>query len=439
MISVRSVFTSLTQMKPKEQRSAFLAFLIIFILMASYFILRPVRDAMASDWSDAEVSLLWNIQFFLSIAIVGVYSFLVSRLNFRWIVPVVYGAFSLSFLFFYLLTPKFANPVLIEKGFYLWVTAFSLLNLSVFWSFMSSLFTQEQSQRLFAFIGSGASAGAILGPAIPVLFSKALGVDVLMLMASLGLALVVPLTLYLNGIMQAQAPLHGATAIPSGKIGGKWWDGFSACWKNPYLLVICLFLLLYVFTGSFVYFQQKNLLAEFSRPERAQILGGIDWIVNVLTFVVAFAVTSRIVRNLGMGATLASVPLVLVVGLIVLAFAPVVVILLAVQVVRRVGNYSVTRPAREMLFTRVTTSERYKAKPVIDVVVYRGGDAVGGMLFALLTEGIGLGFFALSMIGAAIASCWAFVGVVVGRLYRSENTRTDSTSNAYSTSAIDRL
>ncbi|GAA6153809.1 NTP/NDP exchange transporter [Pseudoteredinibacter isoporae] len=387
------------------------------ILMMAYFILRPVRDAMASDWSDSEVSMLWNIQFFLTVGVVALYGFAVSRMTLRQLAPVIYGFFSFSFVSFYCVTPLFEDPVLLEKGFYLWVTVFSLLNLSVFWSFVSTIFTQKQSKRLFPFISAGASAGAILGPTVPLLFSHSMGLDNLMLIAAITLLLAIPIAIYLNGAQGVDKNEVHHQKNNNQVIGGAWWKGFSGVLNNRYLLGIAAFILLYVFLSSFMYFQQKNILAEFSRPERTQILGGIDWVVNLMTFVFAFALTSRMVKYLGMGLTLASVPLLLVLGMGILAFAPWVTVLLGIQIARRVGNYSITRPAREMLFTEVSQEERFKAKPVIDVVVYRGGDAVSASMFALLSDGAGLGLGALSCIAAGIAAIWAGLGVRLGRLY----------------------
>jgi len=410
--------------RPQEQRATAASFTMVFLLMASYFVLRPVRDAMASDWSDAEVSLLWNIQFFLSAGLVSLYSLAVSRLAFRWVVPVVYGGFAASFLLFFLATPKLANPDLAEKAFYLWVAAFSLFNLSVFWSFMADTFRREQGQRLFAVIGSGASAGAIAGPGIPALWADSLGIDALMLLASLGLLLVVPLIFYLQRLKVTDLDNRtGHADLVDHRIGGLWWSGFRDVLRNPYLLAIAAFITLYVFIGSFVYFEQKNLLAAYTRTERTQILGAIDWIVNTLTFLCAFLVTGRMVQRLGMTITLALVPIMVTVGLLVLAVAPLIVVLLALQVTRRVGNYAVTRPARELLFTEVSMDERFKAKAVIDVVVYRGGDALSGSLFALLTEGLGLGLAAVAAIGAAIAATWSALGLFLGRLFDASGPR----------------
>lgn len=427
----------LSNIKKEEFRSTLTAFCMVFILMASYFVLRPVRDAMASDWTDSEVSFLWNLQFFVSIAIVSLYGGLVSRIRFKSVVPLVYSIFAMSFIGFYFLTPMFANPSLAEKAFYIWVSAFSLFHLSVFWSLMSDTFSKEQGKRLFATIAAGGSAGALVGPLIPVLFVEHLGLDTLMLIAACGLSLVVPLVFYLNYLKVKDLGHFTASEIrKQHALGGNWWRGFSDFLSNRYLLCIGVFILLYVFIGSFVYFEQKNLLAEYDRPERAQILASIDWVVNSLTFFTAFFLTSRIVTKLGMPVTLALMPVLLVIGMAALAIAPLIVILMAVQVTRRAGNYAITRPAREMLFSQVSQEQRFKSKPVIDIVVYRGGDAVSGTLFAFLSEGLGLGLALIALIGASISSFWAYVAIFLGRRYEhgeplsnSLSTRNLSTSN----------
>ena len=417
---VAEAANALSEVESNELKATLVSTLFVFILMASYYILRPVRDGMASDWTDSEVSLLWNINFFVSSGIVAVYGFAVSRARLRNIVPAMYGFFATTFVAFYLCVSLVSDRDLIDKAFYLWVSVFALFHVSVFWTFMADTINPGQAKRLFGIIGAGASAGALFGPAIPTLFARALGIDTLMLVASMGLMLVIPLVFYLYHLKGDELGNEDLAADTSAIIGGNWWQGFQAFVSNPYLLGIAAFILLYVFISSFVYFEQKNLLAEFSRAERTQILGGIDWIVNLLTFGLAFFVTGRIVGKLGMPTALALMPVLICVALLVLAFAPILTVLLALQVVRRGGNYGLTRPAREMLYTRVTREERFKAKPVVDIVVYRGGDAVSGSLFALLTDGIGLGLAAVAIVGAAIAAGWAWVGVRLGRLFEAK-------------------
>ncbi len=404
-----------------EVKATSISFAFVFILMTAYYILRPVRDAMASDWTDAEVSFLWTLNFFISTGVVALYGIAVSNIKFQRLVPGVYAFFAVSFILFYLAVTAAQDQTLIDKAFYVWVSVFSLFHISVFWSFMSDLFNKEQAKRLFAIIAAGASAGAMLGPSIPALFAGKVGTQTLMLIAAGLLVLPVPLILYLGKLKVTQLHNEAVHAdLSAAKIGGNPFAGFKMFFTNPYLLAIGIFILLYTMIGSFVYFEQKNLLAEFDRSARTQILGGIDWIVNVLTFGLAFFATSRLVREFGMGFTLALLPVLIVGGMLVLAFAPIIVVLLALQVARRSGNYAVTRPAREMLFTEVDRETRFKAKPVIDIVVYRGGDMVTSWFFTGLTQGLGLGLGAVALVGSGIAAIWAGVGIYLGKLYNRE-------------------
>lgn len=413
---------ALSEIESNELKATLVSTLFVFILMASYYILRPVRDAMASDWTDSEVSFLWNINFFVSAGIVALYGFAVSRARLRNVIPAMYGFFALSFIAFYFGVSMVADRVLVDKAFYLWVSVFALFHVSVFWTFMADTFNKDQAKRLFAIIGAGASAGALVGPAIPALFAGVLGTDTLMLVASISLLLVIPLVFYmyhLKGTELGNSDLQADTS--KAVIGGNWWQGFQSFFTNPYLLGIGVFILLYVFIGSFVYFEQKNLLVDFSRAERTQILGSVDWLVNLVTFGMAFFLTGRIVGKLGMPVALAMMPFLVGAGLLILAFAPMLTVLLALQVFRRGGNYGLTRPAREMLYTKVTREERFKAKPVVDIVVYRGGDAVSGTLFAFLTDGIGLGLAAVAIVGSAIAAVWGSAGIWLGRKFDAVN------------------
>ena len=386
---------TVSQIESNELRSVLLAFALVFTLMAAWYILRPVRDAMASEWTDTEVSFLWNINFLVSVVSVAIYGFAVSKVKFKYLVPGVYGFFAASFVAFYFGVSGVEDRVLIDKIFYVWVSVFSLFHISVFWSFMSDLFTKEQSNRLFAFIAAGSSAGALIGPLIPALFADDLGTDTLMLIAAVVLIFPIGIVLYLERLKVVD--LHNEVVhadLSAAKIGGNPFAGFKMFVTNPYLLAIGVFILLYTAIGSFVYFEQKNLLAQFveTRAERTEVLAMVDWVVNILTFAIGMFATGRIVERFGMAVTLAMVPFVIAAGLLVLAFAPLLTVVLVLHVVRRAGNYAITRPSREMLFTAVDRETRFKAKPVIDIAVYRGGDALSSIAFAGLTDGVGLGF-----------------------------------------------
>ena len=407
-----------SKVKEQEVKAVIFSFLFVVVLMSAYYILRPVRDAMASDWTDAEVSWLWTLNFFISTAIVALYGVMVSKFRFRLLVPTMYGIFAISFIIFYTLGSIFEDRTVIDKSFYVWVSVFSLFHISVFWTFMSELFSKEQSGRLFGIIAVGASVGGLIGPSITAFFSVSLGADNLMFIASMMLFIPIPIIFYLQSL-KAKEFNNEVLDIPisNKSIGGNPLAGFKMFISNPYLLSIGLFIFLYTGISSFVYFELKNLLSDFSRPERSVIWAQMDLAVNILAISTGLFATSRIVTKFGMPVTITIVPIMICIGLLVLAISPLLGVVVVLQVIRRAGNYAVTRPAREMLFTLVNQETRFKAKPVIDIVAYRGGDMLTAWLFTGLTQGLGLGLASVAAVGAGIASLWALVGIYLGKWF----------------------
>ena len=411
-----------SKIKEREVKAVVFSFLFVVVLMSAYYILRPVRDAMASDWTDAEVSWLWTLNFFISTVIVALYGIMVSKFRFRLLVPAMYGIFAGSFIIFYVLGSIYEDRILIDKAFYVWVSVFSLFHISVFWSFMSELFSKEQSSRLFGVIAVGASVGGLIGPSITAIFSVSLGTDKLMLIASTMLLIPIPIIFFLQSLKTKELNNEVLnTPISNQSIGGNPLAGFKMFFLNPYLLSIGVFILLYTGISSFVYFELKNLLSDLSRPERSVIWAQMDLAVNILAISTGLFATGRIVTRFGMPATIAMVPIIICIGLLILAISPLLGVVMILQIVRRAGNYAVTRPAREMLFTLVNQETRFKAKPVIDIVAYRGGDMITAWLFTGLTQGLGLGLAAVAAIGAGIAGLWTLVGIYLGRWFERDN------------------
>jgi ATP:ADP antiporter, AAA family len=414
---------SITNIQGHEIRAVVGSFVFVVVLMSAYYILRPVRDAMASDWTDAEVSWLWTLNFFISTAVVALYGALVSRFRLQLLVPSIYAIFALTFIAFYILASTIVDRTVVEKSFYVWVSVFSLFHISVFWSFMSDLFSKEQAGRLFGIIAAGASVGGLIGPSIPSFFSASLGTDNLMLLASAMLLVPIPIIFYLQSLKSSDLHSEGlAVQPPKVRIGGHPFAGFRLFFSNPYLLGIGVFIFLYTGVSSFVYFELKNLLSELSRTERTAVWARMDLAVNTLSIAVGMFVTGRIVGKFGMPVTIALVPVLISIGLVILAVSPFLGVVVALQVIRRAGNYGVTRPAREILFTRVDTETRFKAKPVIDIVAYRGGDMLMAWLFTGLTQGLGLGLAAVAAVGAGIAALWSIVGIYLGRWFERGET-----------------
>ena len=423
---IANFLNMVSMIKEREVKAVIFSFLFVVVLMTAYYILRPVRDAMASDWTDAEVSWLWTLNFFISTGIVALYGMAVSKFRFRLLVPTMYSIFAGSFVMFYLLGSISDDRTLIDKAFYVWVSVFSLFNISVFWSFMSELFNKEQSGRLFGIIAVGASVGGLIGPSITAFFSVSIGTDNLMLIASMMLLIPIPIIFYLQSKATDLNNEKLDLTPTSHPIGGNPIAGFKMLFSNPYLMSIALFIFLYTGISSFIYFELKNLLSDLSRPERSAIWAQMDLAVNILSISIGLFATGRIVGKFGMPVTIAMVPVMVCIGLLILAISPLLGVVMILQIIRRAGNYGMTRPAREMLFTLVDRETRFKAKPVIDIVAYRGSDMLMAWLFTGLTQGLGLGLAAVAGVGAGIAALWSLVGIYLGRWFERDNSENDS-------------
>lgn len=414
---------AVTKIEQHELQATLLSFLFVFILMAAYFMLRPVRDSLSSDWTDVQLSWLWTSTFFISAIAVSIYGGVISRMPLRIIVPSVYSFFALSFVAFYVTATVYGDNDLVNRAYYVWISVFSLYHLSVFWTFMSGLYNKEQAKRLFSIIAMGATAGALVGPAVAALFVTKIGNLNLLLIASVMLIATIPVIFRLEGLRGSQlgnADAQGDLANDK-ELRGNPFSGFKTFATNPYLLAIGLFILLYVVMNTFIYFELRKMLGDFDRDTRTQIWASIDLAINLLAFFTALFVTGRLATRFGMPTTLALIPVFMVGGWVVVALSPVLAVLIGLQVARRAGNYAITRPGREMLFTAVDAETRFKAKPVIDIVVYRGGDVITAWFYTALTATLGLGLAGVAAVAAVIAAAWGGVGIYLGRRYDHED------------------
>jgi ATP:ADP antiporter, AAA family len=407
------IFRGATRIEPEEARAALLSFSFLFLLMLAYNILKPVRDALAPEWTDVELASLWTINFVFSVIAVSIYGYAVSRGKLQKVIPGVYAFFALSFVAFYVGASNAQNGVLINKAFYVWLSLFSLFHISVFWSLMSDIFSKQQAPRLFGFIASGASIGTIAGSAVALALAKTIGTLNLMLVAATILVVILPMV----AVLRRAAQPGGVPTSEEQALSGNPFAGFREFVRNRYLLGIGIFIFFYTFIGSFAYFELKNLMAANDRDTNTAIWAGINLAVNSITIVTAWFATSRITARLGVGKTLALVPVLVAAAMLLVFVNPVLAVMVAGWVVLKAGNYAITRPGREMLYTNVSREDRFKTKQVIDIVVYRGGDVLSGWAFAFLTTTMGLGMAPVAIIGAGVALVWAGVGLRLGRRY----------------------
>ncbi len=395
-----------------------LSFVYFFSLLGGYFMLRPVREAMAVAGGVENIPWLFTATFIVMLAMTPLYGWLVSRYPRRVFLPVVYLFFATHLVLFYLLFRQQAAGPLLSRVFFVWLSVFNLFVVSVFWSFMVDLFSTAQARRLFGVIAAGGSSGAIAGPWLTAYLAPRVGVANLLLLAA-GLLLVATVCIYR---LRRYSMEHDALqrAEDRAALAGGLLDGVRRVLASPYLLLIAGLMLLHNIAAGFLYNLRAILVAEATGDfiAQTQIFGHIDFTVNVLALLLQALVTARLIRHFGMAATMAVVPVLLFLGFWVFGALPTLLVVSAVQVGQRAMNYGLIGPAKEMLFTPVDRINKYKSKNFIDTVVYRGSDVVAGWLFwSLIAAGLDKGQTAFTLLPVLLL--WVFLVLRLGRRYRA--------------------
>ncbi|MWL89958.1 MFS transporter [Cupriavidus sp. SW-Y-13] len=413
-----------------EMPAVIAAFLFFFCLFASYFMLRPVRETMGIAGGVKNLQWLFTATFVVMLVAIPFYGACCKWLPRRRFVPWVYAFFVANLLGFAFATRAMPDNVWLARVFYVWLSVFNLFVVSVAWSLMADVFRPEQARRLFALIAAGASAGGLAGPVLGGWLVGSIGLTGLMLLSAALLAATLPGTGYLFGWRRR----HGAGAIeamqamdPSEPVGGGLWAGLMLVARSRYLLGVGLFVILLATASTFLYFEQARLVAEAfpSRQQQTQVFSALDAAVQALTILVQVFFSGRVARRYGVSALLTLVPLAVAGGFLLLAMWPTFAVLAGVMILRRVGEYAMLRPGREMLFTVVDPETKYKAKNVIDTAVYRAGDAVSAWVKTAI-DALSGHPATVALAGAMLALAWAWLGWWLGRRHEGQLPTTEN-------------
>lgn len=392
---------------------------MFYLLFTGYFMLRPVRETMGVAGGVDNLQWLFTGTFIVTLVCLPLFGWLASRVQRRHILPWTYGFFAINLLLFAGRFAQSPDDLWSARAFYIWLSVFNLLTISLAWSVLADVFSSAQGKRLFGLMAAGASLGGLSGPILGALLVEPIGHVGLLVLAAAFLLGSIGAALYLQRWRDRQ-PLPNDTEHPDSRpLGGNPLAGATAVLRSPYLLGIALFVVLLASVSTFLYFEQARIVSEIftDRTRQTQVFGWIDAVVQALAILTQVFITGRLARRLGVGVLLVAVPLVMAAGFLWLALAPVFAVFVVVMVVRRAGEYALVRPGREMLFTVVPPEEKYKAKNFIDTVVYRGGDALSGWVKRVL-DVMGDHPQLAMMIGAAIALGWAVTGGWLGRKQR---------------------
>jgi len=381
------------------------SFVYFFCLLSGYYVLRPVREAMGASadveavfpramidffaahgmaLKDFTLQVLFTCTFLIMLVLQPLYGALVSRYPRRVFLPVVYGSFIATLLLFY---------VLFDSGvpgrgmaFFLWAAVFNLFAVAVFWSFMADVFGNAEAKAYYGYIGAAGTLGAFLGPILTRTLVERIGIAHLMLVSAgfLAMCIVCLLRLRRYAVAREQAQRLTSGEVP---MGGGVLAGLQLIAREPLLRWLAVLVLFGVGVGTLLYNEQAAIARRlFTDPAASTAYyASIDLAVNALTLLVQMLFTRLLLSRFGIAPALLIPGVAIIIGYSILAVSPLPMMVAIVQVVTRASEFSLAKPARETIYTRVGREWRYKAGAAIDTVVYRGGDLTFAWVHKLLS------------------------------------------------------
>jgi AAA family ATP:ADP antiporter len=422
---------SVLRAKPGEEGAVALAFLYFFMLLCAYYLLRPLRDAMAISAGVENQRWLYMGTFISMLVLTPFFGVLVSRVRKQLLLPVTYGFFASNLLVFYLLFKAMPDAFWLAASFFVWLSVFNYFVVSVFWSFMADVFRDEEAKRLFGPISAGGGTGAILGPLLMEALVPRIGVDGVVFLAMLLLLGTLPCIRALANWAERR---HGHFVLPpedpEARIGGRMLAGMLLVARTPYLLGIFAIVGIGSVAAVFMYQELLQLVGD-AYPDlesRTQFFARLDFAVNALAWVFQGFVVAWLIRTVGLPGALVSMPLFALLTFAAISFTfvaaiPILTVIAGGQIIRRAGEFGIAKPSREVLYTIVDAESKYKAKNFIDTVMQRGSDLVGVWLHVAL-QAMGLGIFAFSLVCSAGMVAAAAVSFGLGRSFERKRAGT---------------
>jgi AAA family ATP:ADP antiporter len=408
--------------KPHERKAAVLAFACNFLLLSSYYILRPLRDTTGTIFGVAELQNLFTGTFILIFLCSPLFSWFAARVSLARLLPGVFWFFLGNLLIFYVLFHLAPQNRWVAAAYFCWFSSVNLILISVFWTFMADLFSAGQATRLYGFIAAGGSLGAIMGSIITTSFVEIVGIDGLLLVAIAGFLLVI---LLVHMLMREKQRLHergfdAQKTTLDHNLPGNPFGGFALLLKSPNMMGQAAFMLLMTWIATILYFLQTDLISQaYSAVERRTIaFADVDLFVNLCSAAILILGLGRVMQRFGVTASLVLSPVIMVAACFGIIVAPTLIMVQTARALQRISQYAIARPSREVLFTVIDQQSKYKAKNVIDTVVYRFGDLTAAWMQAGLRIG-GFGVVGAVALGVGISTAWGFVAVALGRNYEA--------------------
>ena len=373
--------------------------LAFFFILAGYYMLRPLRDELGVRGGVEHLDWLFSATFMAVALCMAAYAWLSARISRHSIVSTMFAFVVFSLILFRFIGHE--ESAVYARGLFVWISVINMFLVSGFWSVMSDVYNTQAATRRFGIIAAGGTAGALAGPTIAAFVARFAAVENLLVTGAVCVGIA--------GILLhfAASGLRTRHAEP---LTTEVWSGFTRLITDPRLRGLATMVVLNAVAVTFIYILQARLVA-VEIPEvsdRVQFFAGIDLAVNGITILIQLGITAWLLRTIGVLWCVLLLPLFAISGFAVLAAWPLLIVTMTLTILLRATRFSLSGPAREILFTWLPASDRYRSRTAMDTLVYRASDVVGAWSITGLTA-LGLGTAGIAAVGVPLALCWAYI------------------------------
>jgi len=395
---------------------------LFFLVLSSWYVLRAVRNEMAvENYSQDFLLILLAITALTMLLINPIYAWIASRSNFKKIIIYCYSFLicNLFIFFFYsrsLAETDISQTIWLGRVFYVWCQIYAFFVVSIFWVLVINLFRDNRSRKLYGFIMAGGSLGAIFGSEIAIRLSESFtdsGLELFILSSSFLLFLAMLVAIYIvNSIKSSNL---------TEKVGGSWSDAFNNIISIREVRTIAIYSWLFTALMTVQWISAIPIIETYSElsPERIKLFGRIEQLVSPLTLFTQLFLTYVVISVFGIRLILIMYGFLFVMVFLLYGLVPSIGVVVFAQTVLRIFEYGFNKPSREIIYSELNKTDRYKSSVFIDTFVTRFGDLTGSLFMGIgKTTAIAIGF--MPIIAIPVAGLLSFVGFNIAKNSKSK-------------------
>ena len=402
-------------------KNTILTSFLFFLVLASWYVLRAVRNEMAvENYGQDFLLILLSITALTMLIINPIYSWIASRSNFKKIITYCYSFLIINLCIFIFYSRSLEETDTIQsmwlgRVFYVWCNIYSFFVVSIFWVLVINIFRDEKSRKLYGFVMAGGSVGAIFGSEISVRLSESftnLGLELFALSSSILLLTAIILARYIVN-------LNNSIVLVK-EVGGKWSDALSNIMTVKEVRSVAIYSWLFTSLMTIQWISAIPIIESYSdlAPDRIELFARIEQLVSPLTLITQLFLTYIVISFFGISSILIVYGFLFIIVFLLYGLAPSVGVVVFAQALLRVFEYGFNKPSREIIYSQLEKEDRYKSTVFIDTFVTRFGDLTGSIF-------IGFGKIAafsvslMPMIAIPFAGLFSLTGYKISKNFKN--------------------